>query len=185
MDTNSSVQDASNQTDSMISFGEEDDDGEDNDDDEDVLRINEECEEPDKDRKEDDIQLEDKPAALPETKVYFENPDFSGLQLLLNGIERVEHSRISPKICEEVAKKETEAADVAQMLPQPNKETEDGDTEKPVPNSLEILCALADQRFKEEKEVAESDEESLSSDSELKKQSRKEGKKVNNETMMV
>lgn len=178
---NSSVQDASNQTDSMMPFGEEEDDGEDNDDDddEDVLRINEECEDSSKDGKEDDIQLEDKPAALPETKVYsVENPDFSGLQLLLNGIERVEHSRISPTMSDEVARKETEAADVAQTLPQPNKETEDDDTEKPVPNSLEILCALADQRFKEEKQVAESDEESSFSDSELKEQSHKEGELV-------
>lgn len=180
VDTNSSVQDASNQTDSMISFGEEDDDGEDNDDDEDsdVLRIHEESEEPSKMKSDDEVLLEEKPAAEPQTKVYsVENPDFSGLQLLLNGIERAEHSRISPEVGDEVSKKDTGSANMLQTVPQLKKETEDSDTEKPVPNSLEILCALADQRFKEEK-VAVSDEESSSSDSELKEQSRKEGKKV-------
>lgn len=191
VDTNSSVQDASNQTDSMISFGDEEEDGEDDDDDDEdgnALRIIEEYEEPpSKDKKEEEVQPEDGGAAEPEVaKVYSdETPDFSGLQLLLNGIERVENCRLTPEAEEDATKGETEGVDAAQpvvaepVVPQPKQqETEDSsDTEKLAPNSLQILCALADQRFKEEKEVAESDEESFS-ESELKEQSRKEGKRI-------
>ncbi|KAL6957790.1 hypothetical protein U1Q18_048661 [Sarracenia purpurea var. burkii] len=76
-----------------------------------------------------------------------ETPDFSGLQLLLNGIEQVEHVR-------EVGS-ETSAVVGAVTSVVGNDEDAAFET-KPIStqpaNGLEILCALADQRFYEETE---------------------------------
>lgn len=80
---------------------------------------------------------------LKRTKTYCDlSPDFSGLQVLLNGIEQVEHDR-SVKIDKEDGTHLTVAAD---------DEESDKEIDKPTPNGLQILCALADQRFLEENE---------------------------------
>ncbi|XP_065209197.1 mucin-5AC isoform X2 [Planococcus citri] len=73
-----------------------------------------------------------------------ETPDFSGLQLLLNGIEQVEHVRDTSTDASVSVDTAAAASSVAGS---------DEDTVKAQPaNGLEILCALADQRFYEENE---------------------------------
>lgn len=166
VDANSSVQDASNQTDSMISFQEEEDndvDDDDDDEDENVLHITE-----DEEDEEDEVAVSTIKDEKPEIKICEnektkneDNPDFSGLHLLLSGIERTEYRRGS-KDTTNINEKEIDSNEIKSIV---KVKTNDSDKkiENPPPNGLEILCALADQRFLEENEVES--EESSSSDS--------------------
>lgn len=86
-------------------------------------------------------------------------PDFSGLQLLLNGIERVEHGRPDDAIyrprdvnlsANNATAKTTETKNVHTTTAEECDSR--ADKHKLTPNSLEILCALADQRLLEENE---------------------------------
>lgn len=166
IDTNSIVQDASNQTednddkDEDVEYTSEEVSQRNGDEDNDQESLKSENEDnnddgildkADSNRK---LKLKRNKAATSEKKIYNDtNPDFMGLQLLLNGIERVEHSGNTTTIVEEDENVKEETDD------------SDKDTDKPAPNGLEILCALADQRFKEEKKINESDD--LSSDDDL------------------
>lgn len=172
VDTNSSVQDASNQTESMLSSQEDDDDhdddneNEDEEDDEYDLRVTENYENEESDPLKKDKESKTKCKSVGnERKVYSDqNPDFSGLQLLLNGIERAEHCSNNDSLPEI-----ENAACIRDEKLKIKQESEDSDKEmdNPAPNGLEILCALADQRFQEEND-GESDDSS-SSDSFVKK----------------
>ena len=165
IDTNSIVQDASNQT--------EDSDDKDEDEEYTSEEVNEkngndvdEEHESSKSENEEEVEVSaDKVDSIRKLKVkrnktatsekiiYNDaNPDFMGLQLLLNGIERVEHSVNATTNAEEEDPIKEEADD------------SDKDTDVPAPNGLEILCALADQRFKEEKKNSESDDLSVDED---------------------
>ncbi len=89
-----------------------------------------------------------------------ETPDFSGLQLLLNGIEKMEQGSNITDDGNEV-NDIPDALSTKNSATAPQSEVSVGDTK--TPNSLQILCALADQQFLEEgREIDFEAKESLS-----------------------
>ena len=173
IDTNSIVQDASNQTEDNDDKDEDEEYANEGTNDENVLERTDGSP-----RSEDTARLVESSAAdkadssrKSKTKVdkaatsneivpKDTNPDFIGLQLLLSGIEHVEHG----------ANNVTTNAPVLAAAKTVQENTADGsDRTANVPaTGLDLLCALVDQRIQEEKKLSESSDLSSIDDDDVR-----------------